>query len=86
MTYEQIARNAARVINRPYSHKRYRRYLLWDDIGTTRLFGPSTPDPNMRKARNRVWRMKSGRIRVWSITAPQTRVRATGMDLIQATL
>lgn len=83
MNNEQIARNAARIINRPYSHKRYRRFLLWGFIGTAKVFGPSEKDPNMRKAMNRVWRMKADRIRVWSITTPQTRVRATGMDITQ---
>ena len=69
MTNEQIARNAARIINRPYSHKRYRRWRMWMHIKSNEVFKSSEKDPNMRKARNMMWRrnllwrMKADRIR-----------------------
>jgi hypothetical protein len=69
MKINQLTRNVTRLVNRPYSHKRYRRWRMWMRIKTNEVFKSSEKDPNMRKARNRMWRrnllwrMKADRIR-----------------------
>ena len=63
MNFDQLLLNERRSYHARFTAKGHHKWLMWQLKLIKSVYISKDDGPNMRKARNRVWRMKADQIR-----------------------